>query len=283
MKNNYRLILTAILIIFISVTFRSFAQIPNAGFENWTNGVPDSWGTDNNSLLSPITRTTDNHSGSYALEGSVVSYSGINITPAVNISFAYNGKPEALTGYYKFTTSNNDSLIISVVLYKNGAGMAGGSFSTATSAASYTQFTTNLYYVDTQFTPDSCAIAVVIYPAVGAQSTTQFKLDDLSFSNSATAVNTAANQGPESFKLYNNYPNPFNPSTTINYQLPQSSFVTLKVYNVLGREVATLVNEVKSAGTYSLNFNAAQLPSGVYYCAMQAGSYYKVNKMILLK
>ncbi len=85
------------------------------------------------------------------------------------------------------------------------------------------------------------------------------------------------------YKLEQNYPNPFNPSTTINYEVPSSGRVVLKVYDILGREVESLVNENKSAGKYSVSFNADKLASGVYFYKMQAGQYYSIKKMILLK
>ncbi|MCJ7553749.1 MAG: T9SS type A sorting domain-containing protein, partial [Ignavibacteriaceae bacterium] len=90
-------------------------------------------------------------------------------------------------------------------------------------------------------------------------------------------------QVPLTFSLEQNYPNPFNPTTTIEYQIPEMSFVTLKIYDVLGSEVATLVNEEKSVGTYELNWNAANLPSGVYFYRIQAGSFIETKKMVLLK
>ncbi len=86
----------------------------------------------------------------------------------------------------------------------------------------------------------------------------------------------------ESF-LHQNYPNPFNPSTVIRYQIPVSGNVTLKVYDILGKEIATLVGEVKEAGSYNVTFNASQLASGVYFYNLLAGNYREVKKMILLK
>jgi len=88
---------------------------------------------------------------------------------------------------------------------------------------------------------------------------------------------------PDDFLLSQNYPNPFNPSTVITYQLPVSSGVTLKVYDVLGNEVATLVDEEKSAGSYEVNFNASILSSGIYFYKLQAGSFSETKKLILLK
>ena len=85
------------------------------------------------------------------------------------------------------------------------------------------------------------------------------------------------------YKLSENYPNPFNPSTVINYQIPTSGKVTLKVYDVLGKEIATLVNENKEAGSYNVNFNASNLPSGVYVYKIESGSFIKSQKMMLVK
>ena len=87
------------------------------------------------------------------------------------------------------------------------------------------------------------------------------------------------------FKLYHNYPNPFNPSTKIKYQITNLSFVSLKVFDVLGKEVATLVNEEKPAGRYEVEFstNKLQLTSGIYFYTLSAGSFNETKKMILLR
>ena len=85
------------------------------------------------------------------------------------------------------------------------------------------------------------------------------------------------------YKLSQNYPNPFNPSTKIEYSIPRASFVILKVYDILGREVATLVNEEKNVGNYEINFNNRNLSSGIYFYKLQAGDYSSVKKMILIK
>ncbi|MCH7965541.1 MAG: T9SS type A sorting domain-containing protein [Bacteroidetes bacterium] len=88
---------------------------------------------------------------------------------------------------------------------------------------------------------------------------------------------------PSVFSLSQNYPNPFNPSTTINYQIPELSFVTIKVYDVLGNEVAALVNEQKPAGKYEVGFNASELVSGVYFYTLSAGEFVQSKRMLLLK
>ncbi len=80
-----------------------------------------------------------------------------------------------------------------------------------------------------------------------------------------------------------NYPNPFNPTTTINYTLPKDAKVLIKVYDILGREIETLVNDFKTAGKYSVNFNAGNLASGLYFYSITAGNFHQTKKMILTK
>ena len=86
-----------------------------------------------------------------------------------------------------------------------------------------------------------------------------------------------------SYSLEQNYPNPFNPTTTIRFTISDLRFTILKVYDVLGNEVATLVNEEKPAGTYEVEFTAIDLPSGIYFYRLQASNFIKTKKMILLK
>jgi len=88
---------------------------------------------------------------------------------------------------------------------------------------------------------------------------------------------------PHTYGLFQNYPNPFNPTTMISYQLPAKSFVTLKIYDELGREVALLVNVEQTAGSYSVRWNAANLSSGMYIYELNAGSYHDVKKMVFMK
>ncbi len=88
---------------------------------------------------------------------------------------------------------------------------------------------------------------------------------------------------PDKYSLAQNYPNPFNPVTSIKYQIPKNTFVTIKIYDILGKEVRTLVNEVKSAGNYSIMFDASSLSSGVYFYKISAGEFSDVKRMVLIK
>jgi hypothetical protein len=85
------------------------------------------------------------------------------------------------------------------------------------------------------------------------------------------------------YELNQNYPNPFNPSTTINYAIPFDNLVTMKIYNVLGQEVFTLVNEQQKAGRYQASFDASRLSSGAYFYRIEAGSFSSLKKMMLLR
>jgi Tol biopolymer transport system component len=150
------------------------------------------------------------------------------------------------------------------------------------------------------WSPDGTQIAFVAY---GTNSFEIFVMDS-SGSNQQNITNHSANDWnptwhpsnsveiydqeeesnpPKTFKLFQNYPNPFNPSTTITYQVPENSFVSIKVYDLLGKEVTSLVNEEKAAGIYDLRFDAGKLSSGFYLYTMKAGNFVETKKMLLMK
>jgi hypothetical protein len=100
----------------------------------------------------------------------------------------------------------------------------------------------------------------------------------------ATGVAAQASENvPASFGLEQNYPNPFNPSTTIRFNMPQSGFTTLKVSDLLGREVVTVVNGYLTAGQHTISFNASQLASGVYYYTLTCGAFQQTKKLMLVR
>ena len=108
-------------------------------------------------------------------------------------------------------------------------------------------------------------------------------LDPTEFLQFPTDVENSDYIHPDEYILKQNFPNPFNPSTTIRFQIPELSFVTLKVYDILGNEISTLINEEKYSGSYEFKFNATDLPSGIYFYQLQAGDFVQTKKMTLIK
>jgi hypothetical protein len=102
-------------------------------------------------------------------------------------------------------------------------------------------------------------------------------------SDQTTSTGEAPNQLPQTSSLMQNYPNPFNPSTTIRFDLPKSVFVTLKIYDLLGKEITTLVNEKRTSGEYAVEWNGKGLPSGMYLYRLKAGDFVETRKLVLQK
>ena len=112
---------------------------------------------------------------------------------------------------------------------------------------------------------------------------TNFQFIDVYNPSGVTGIGNETSLKPSEYKLYENYPNPFNPETNIKFAVPKTGFVSLKIYDALGRQVSSLVNEVKTAGIYTVKFNASNLVSGVYFCTLNAESFTSTKKMMLLK
>jgi hypothetical protein len=102
-----------------------------------------------------------------------------------------------------------------------------------------------------------------------------------------TGISVISSEIPSEYMLFNNFPNPFNPSTSIRYSIPYrppgNTFVTLKIYDVTGKEVAMLVNQNQKPGTYEVTFGANSVSSGIYFYQIQAGSFMQTKKMVLIK
>ena len=103
------------------------------------------------------------------------------------------------------------------------------------------------------------------------------------YNNWLTSIKTLSTEVPQKYLLEQNFPNPFNPNTVIRYSLTENSFTELKVYDALGNEITTLVNEDQKAGTYEVNWNASDVSSGVYYYRLNSGSFYQTRRMVFLK
>lgn len=168
-----------------------------------------------------------------------------------------------------------------------------GNISSTTAITRFSQNSSVLTIKENKFIIASYFDSLVFHKDVGlvyAQSiinkgpnTPYYYKWEASLSSFLTDLIDEINKSPNNFLLSQNYPNPFNPNTNINYSISQTSFVTLKVYDLLGKEVAILVNEVKPIGNYETEFDGSNLSSGVYFYRMQAGSFSDTKKFILLR
>lgn len=275
----------SVLLVF-AASHLGYAQIPNPGFENWTAGNPDSWLTNNTFLWTPVTQTINARSGSSAVAGTAVQFDTFVVRPSIiagtnGIGFSVTSRPGALHGWYKFVPVGADNLVVSVVLVKGGSGIGAGGVTVAASQTTFTEFVANIHYA-TAGVPDTCYITVSITGS-GSQPGSVFVMDDLTFGAATTSVEAAGSVVPAVYELSQNYPNPFNPSTVIQYTIPRSSQVRLTVFDLLGREIASLVDGEQAAGTYRARFDGSMLPSGSYFYRLQAGEYARTKKFLLMR
>ncbi|HEX7574493.1 MAG TPA: T9SS type A sorting domain-containing protein [Bacteroidota bacterium] len=262
------------------------AQIPNAGFETWGAGEPAGWVSDNYAgYYSPMTQTSTAHSGFSALQGTVVSYFTYLYPPFVYTGFPISQRYATFTGWYTSNPVGGDSLYGWLAMFKSQSPIGYAVFGNQATQGAYAKFTATVSYF-LGGTPDSCAIWFGITgPSANTANIHEgstFTLDDLSLSGTATGVAEQPTQ-PLTFALSQNFPNPFNPSTLIRYQLPGAGPVRLTVYDILGREVATLVDGTQQQGAHEARFDGGGLSSGVYLYRLQTSGFVQQRKMILQK
>jgi len=251
-----------------------------------------------NSTLTPnqiyeiITRTTDKiGENPYNSIGwnQYLGYGRIDAANAVNVATGAPSKPRGLS--VNISSNNHPYLSWSINPENNIISYVVEKYITQENGWQYYAQTTNNFFEDMNesYCPpgQACGSHPVKYRIRAINNINKTSLPSLSvttdvrgyyldkkFSNTSDLVK---------FKLLDNYPNPFNPTTKISWQSPVNGQQTLKVYDVLGREVATLVNEYREAGSYEVEFDATNLPSGMYIYRLQSGSYSDVKKMILSK
>ena len=271
------------------LSFVSLAQIPNAGFEQWTGSEPTGWATSNAApVANPVTASSSAHSGSWAVRGDVVNLFSVPYPPTIQSGsnargFSVSQRHANLTGYYIFNPVGGDRFTIDVGMYRNGVGIGIGAAALPTQVASYTQFSVPINY-SSQEIPDTCIIQISIGgPTIGTDIHvgSNYLLDDLAFlgTNSVGRID----QIPAVVSLEQNYPNPFNPSTKIRFHVAGGGLVSLKVFDVSGREVAMLVNENLHAGTHETTFDAKELAGGMYFYQLRAGEICVTRRLLLLR
>ncbi len=306
------------IIFLILIVTKANAQIPNSGFDNWrvvSNCIePTSWYSfyslvDSSGSYCPVTKSTEHYPeniGSYSVRISndtaiwntgIIpdSFLGWGMLLSTKLDdkplFPVTGHPRLFCGYYKFLAENGDTMNINIHLYKNGVEITYGRFQSNVTTPDWTPF--QIIFSDTSYySVDSARVSfsAANEPKDGSRGplgNSVLYIDNLSFDTLITSIPIYTNEISRTFCLNQNYPNPFNPVTKISWQVPVSSWQTLKVYDILGREVITLISGYKPAGRYEAELNTASisggLQSGVYFYRLRAGGYTLVKKMILLR
>ncbi len=234
------------------------------GGSNWNQqSVPTS-----NTLLG-VYFSGENHGWAIGTDGTVLSYQ--NSVPVELTSFSATANENDVTLLWQTATETNnkgfeierlkDNKITKLQNWKSIGFVEGHGTTTKEN---------NYSFVDKNLEP-------------GDYSYKLLQIDFDGTRNKSEIVNVEVSSQPTEYSLSQNYPNPFNPTTIIQYSIPQSGNVKLTIYNSLGEEVETLVNSFEEAGTYNINFDAAQLSSGIYYCRLETNEFGAMRKMILLK
>jgi hypothetical protein len=303
---------TIMLMVLMGMAITTYAQIPNNGFENWVTvgscSEPAGWYSfyslfDSSGTYCPVTKSTDHYPesiGSYSAciandltlwnSGSEPGrFLGWGMLGTAKLDdrplFPISGHPTSLCGYYKFLPQNNDTMNINIYLYQNGSEVASGHLLSNASVSEWTSFNIGFTsYTDADSARITLSSAMEPKGGGGVHGNSVLYVDNLSFDILISSLPEQTAGGiPGIFVLDQNYPNPFNPSTTISFSLPEKSFVSLKVFDLLGREVATLVSGELPAGNQSVQWNAANMPGGIYFYRLQAGTYSATKKLVLLK
>jgi hypothetical protein len=269
------------------------AQIPNPGFEDWTNSEPNGWFTTNSPpLIVNISQTSNSHSGNWAAKGEVIDFmfpippylsTGSLTSPGFPISQKFN----RISGYYQFFPVADDHFLVSATMGittpSDTTIIGSGAIAIGDEVSEYTLFSFDIIY----FLPGEPNWANITISIIDTSCATPGHIGSTMLVDDLDIIvgvdNSEKNLIVEKYVLKQNYPNPFNLITQINYQIPELSFVTIKVFDILGNELETLVNEEKQTGTYEITWHAERLPSGVYFYKIQAGEYVEVKKMLLLK
>ncbi len=275
--------------LFMSYSFNLNAQITNNGFENWEtdsagNYNPVGWQTTNDFPLINVEPFSPGCQGQFAMTVKTINagfaFPGFAL---LETAINFNERPTKFYACVKSNIMSGDQVLIMIALMKGDSAVAVMDSCTFKIDLTITQFTNLEFPITYQsnLIPDSLII-IVSSGFVNVQVGTELTIDEIGFINGSSDISSDENLLNE-FELFQNFPNPFNPITSIRYQIPVSADVEIKVFDLLGKDVGTLVNEFKNAGKYEINFNANQFSSGVYFYKITAGNFSDTKKMIILK
>ena len=286
---NKTVLLYQFLLVLVIISAPLYAQIPNNGFEQWDQGEPIDWITSNEWFLNTVSQTASSHSGLSALKLQTVSLDAFLIPAIISAGTNGDGFPvsqrhEQVSFYYKFNKTVSTAYFYIAVGFKKNGKTIGAEFITITEASdNFTALNIPITYLSGEV-PDSAVIVMQVSDQVSdtSASGSHAVIDDISF-NVVSDVEEDDLKLSD-FSLAQNYPNPFNPSTKISWQSSVGSHQTIKLFDVLGREIETIVDGYYDAGYHStLYIIDSALPSGVYLYRLQSGGNIITKKMTLIK
>ena len=276
-------------------------KIPNGNFESWVtvnHEDPALWSTTNSSMLSsptiPITKSTESYSGNFAIRMENVFFQGqfsktyimcgrqSNNGPPLP-GFAVTSRDSTLNGWYKYLPQNSDSLTIGVSMFKLGVQVGWGFFQSGIEKTDYTYFSVPIMY-DGAFIgiPDSASVFATPFSTNSnmANGNSVLYLDNLTFD---FVLNASDNIYTKNIFELNTYPNPIFDVVRINYNLQESGYVSIKLYDVTGREAMNVFNGNQLEGKYSLLYDAVGLSNGVYNLVVQTKNSKQSLKVVIQK
>lgn len=249
-----------------------FLDSAENGTSKWT--ISGGWGITSSQSYSPSNSFADSPTGNYTSSTNrtltLTTALNISATPVLMLSYYYKHTIDTLDNAYIDISSNNGATWESVKFYNK---TVSAWTKEVLDISNYAEGTTQLkirFSMVSNGTIVSDGIYIDNIKLVGYNAT-------------PTDISTGSNGIPEKFSLSQNYPNPFNPKTVINYEIAKAGNVDLKVFDMLGKEIITLVSEIKNPGSYSVSFDASTLSSGLYYYKITSGDFSDTKKMLLVK
>jgi photosystem II stability/assembly factor-like uncharacterized protein len=262
-------------------------NIPNNDFENWvtdTAYILSNWHYDKKDDMHPsVSRTTDAQHGDYAVI--IQNYLATDTHGSLTTSSRWHGpdfsviaRHQSLTGFYKFFPENNDTMNVSVFMFKNHIMVGAGYFQTTTPIASYSPFSINLFYNDT-VVPDSCRIHILSY-SNNIMGNSRLYVDNLNFDGFLSVIKENAIVATDNFG-FNVYPNPFSEYATVSFSLNQDEDVIVRLFDISGKQIAILANGRYKIGEYKINLSSAGLGKGFYICVINTKNKVSNKKLII--
>ena len=263
--------------IFIQFSFSFAQEIPNPSFEEWIIGAPVGW------FGFGIGQSSDSYDGNYAAAIQVLNDNTVplliagEVVPGISISERY----ESFKGFYKLNPNGNDFLKVDVIMGLDGDVVGIGSVQFS-EASNWTEFTVPISY-SSEETPNDALIFFSITNDEGTATAGSNAVVDFVSFDEVTGIEQLRGLTKESVH-FKNFPNPFDLSTTISFDIENSTMVSLEVYNLTGQKVSTLLkDELIGTGHHKFRFDSMDIPSGLYFYTLSTDNFIVTRKMNCIK